>query len=107
MSSLRARLPERGMTIALLRRGALLWLLARMLVVASGAALSGHVSLGIFAPTALALSLAVGAMGLLDARRRNEHRFLANLGVSPLTIVLLSIIPALVAELALRIAGLQ
>ena len=107
MLSLLARLPERSMAFALIRRGAILWLLARILVVVSGAGLSGHVSLGIFAPTALALSLAVGAMGLLDARRRNEHRFLANLGVSPVMIVLLSTIPALIGELAFGIAGLQ
>ena len=107
MAALLARLPDRSMVIALLRRGAFLWLLARIMVAASGAAVSGHISIGVFAPTALALSLAVGAFGLLDARRRNEHRFLANLGVSPFTIVALSTVPALIAELVLGAVGVR
>jgi len=107
MSPFAARLPERSLTVALLRRGAVLWLLARLMVGSMSAAVSGHGSVGLLPPTALALALAVGALGLLDARRRNEHRFLANLGVSQIVIVTLSTIPALLGELAVGVGGLR
>lgn len=107
MVPLMARIPERSLTIALLRRGAILWLLARMMVGSTSALVSGHASVGLLPTTSLALALGVGALGLLDARRRNEHRFFANLGVSQIVIILLSTIPALICEVALGIAGLR
>jgi hypothetical protein len=42
--------------------------------------------------------LLVALLGLLEARRRHEHLLLANLGVSQLTISLVSAIPALAIE---------
>ena len=107
MVDLLVRFPERSLTIALLRRGAILWLLARLMVLSLSGALSGRVAVGLLPPSALALALGVGALGLLDARRRNEHRFLANLGVSPIVIAVLSTVPALLGELALGISGLR
>ncbi|HXS23659.1 MAG TPA: hypothetical protein VN719_05490 [Gemmatimonadales bacterium] len=107
MAALVVRFPERSLTIALLGRGAIFWMLARMMVVSISGALSGSVAVGLLPPSALALALGVGALGLLDARRRNEHRFLANLGISPFVIALLSTVPALVGELALGISGVR
>ena len=43
----------------------------------------------------------------LEAKRRNEDRFLANLGVSPVTITILSMIPASIAEIAIGAWGPQ
>lgn len=92
------------MAIGLLRRGVILWLLARAMVVSVSAAFSGQVSVRLLPPTACALALGVGALGFLDARRRNEHRFLANLGISPIVIALICTIPPLVGELAIGVA---
>jgi hypothetical protein len=101
MAAILVRLPERSLAIALLRRGAFFWLLVRLLVMSISAAVSGRGSVRLLPTMALALALGVGALGLLDARRRNEHRFLANLGVSQIVIAMLSTIPALLGELAL------
>jgi hypothetical protein len=92
---------------ALLRRGLLFWALARVMLMIVGAAppVRNGRSLGVSA--VLALLMAVGALGLLEARRRNEARFLANLGVSSTTIMAVSLLPGLLAEIALGVAGLQ
>ena len=103
MADLMAWVPVRTFVIALLRRGAILWLLVRLMFFA----VSGRSSVSLLPTTALALALVVGAFGLLDARRRNEHRFLANLGVSQIVIAMLSTIPALVGELAVNAAGFR
>jgi hypothetical protein len=50
---------------------------------------------------ALLVVLGVAALGLLDARRRNEDLFLANLGVSRAQIVFMAALPALVFEFVL------
>jgi hypothetical protein len=42
--------------------------------------------------------LLVGFLGLLEARRRNEHVLLANFGVPPSGLAGLSLLPALIAE---------
>ncbi|HEY3935755.1 MAG TPA: hypothetical protein VGL65_14170 [Gemmatimonadales bacterium] len=107
MVDLFVRLPERSFAMGLLLRGAMLWLLARLLVVSTSAAVSGRISGSLLPTTALAFALGVGALGLLDARRRNEYRFLANLGVSQIVILMLATIPALLGELALGIAGVR
>ena len=52
---------------------------------------------------ALTVVLIVAALGLLDAHRRNEDLFLANLGVSRSQIVVTAAIPALVFELVLLV----
>jgi hypothetical protein len=102
------RLPERSLAIALLLRGATVWFLVRLTVGvpwALGSQLPGRSVLKLTIPASILLVLLVGALGLLEARRRNEHRFLANLGVSPFMIVVLSMTPALLAEACLGIAG--
>ena len=86
--------------LVLLRRGAILWLLVRIAVTFLAGA-------NLLPPVAFTVAMIVGALGLLDARLRNEHRFLANLGVSQVVIVLLSMIPALIAELVIGIAVLR
>ncbi len=100
-----ARFPERSLTIALLRRGTFVWLLVRAVVMSMSAVGSRGVSVGLLPTTAVALALVAGALGFLDARRRNEDRFLANLGVSPIVIYVLSTIPALLGELVLGLSS--
>jgi lipopolysaccharide export LptBFGC system permease protein LptF len=54
---------------------------------------------------ALTVVLVVAALGLVDAHRRNEDLFLANLGVSRSRIVVTAAIPALVLELVVLVGG--
>jgi hypothetical protein len=99
--------PERWMTLMLLRRGTMLWLLARGALAASGSA--GH-ALGLggsaftFAPAAtFALLVVVGALAVLESRRVNEHRFFANLGVSPAAVGIISLLPCVIGEVVIRL----
>lgn len=55
-----------------------------------------------FRATLLGLAFAVFIM-LVDAERRNERRFLANLGVSRLAIGLVVLVTAIVLEVFLRL----
>jgi hypothetical protein len=50
------------------------------------------------------LVLIVGFLGLLEARRRNEHILLANFGVPQWSLTMLSGLPSLVAELLVQLA---
>ena len=108
MTPFSLHLPERSLAIDLLRRGAVIWLIVHLTVgvfvkLSSGMPRRDLLNLGV--ETSIALVLLAGGLGLLEARRRNEHRFLENLGVSQVVIVLLSMIPAVAAELALGIAS--
>jgi hypothetical protein len=100
-----SRLPERTLAVALLARATFLWLVLRA-VIATFGVVTGTLSPWVLTvPTAIVLIGMVGGLSLLDARRRNEHRFLANLGVSEITIALLSMTPAFAAEVAIGILG--
>jgi hypothetical protein len=102
MLPLAARVPERSFAIALLVRAAVLWLVLRAVIGTASVIVPGQRPRGPFVlsiPASLGLVGIVGTLALLDARRRNEGRFLANLGVSEAVIVLLSMIPAAAAEL--------
>ena len=101
MSKLAARFPARRMAMTLVRRGLLLWMLARAMLLAVGMALGAPASI---APVSgLRLALAVGGRGVLESRRLNEHRFLSNLGVSAFTASLLIMAPALIAEIVIAV----
>lgn len=99
------RLPDRRFTIALLQRALYLWLGTRLLVAlvgGGGVAERGLVSL---TPRATGLVvLLVVFLSLLETRRRNEHLLLANFGVSEASLAGVSVLPALVAEIAIRVA---
>ena len=103
MHSLLARLPERTFGVSLLTRGSVIWLLVRLTVTAFGAAFPGRHSLRFTPMATVYLVLTAGALAVLETRRRNEHRILANLGISPAMIVLLSTIPAFLGEVAVGI----
>lgn len=103
MDALSTRVPDRRLGLGLIRRGLTLWILGRVALIALGIALTGTLPSTLFArprpSVSLALIAAVGALGLLETRRLHEHRFLANLGVSPAIVVLMLTLPAVAAEI--------
>jgi hypothetical protein len=93
------RLPDRRFTVALLRRALYLWIGVRLLVVlGGGGGAAEHGLLPLTPQTTTLVVLLVGFLGLLEARRRNEHVLLANFGVPQAGIAGLSVVPAIVAE---------
>jgi nitrate/nitrite transporter NarK len=104
----RVILPGRLFTRALLRRGIFIWLGTRILFRFAGGLVAdrlGPPSIFILPPTAIALSCLVGALGLLEARRRHEHLLLANLGVAQWRLWVIATLPALVAEMLVALVG--
>jgi len=95
------RLPERLFAVALLRRALYLWIGVRLLVALAGG--GGAASRGLVPLTLRATGLVVllvGFLGLLEARRRNEHVLLANFGTPQASLAGLSVLPAIMAETA-------
>lgn len=64
-----------------------------------GVATSGLIPLTV--PTTGLVVLLVGFLGLLEARRRNEHVLLANFGVPRASLAVLCVLPAITAETAI------
>ena len=99
-----AGFPERRLALRILRRGLVLWVLVRLTllaiqVLARGEA-PGAALLALSPTAALTAILAVGGLGALEARRANEPAFLSNLGLSPLVLTLLVMLPAIAGEVA-------
>jgi len=96
-------LPERRLALGFVWRGCLLWVLARSILLAVQVAGGGTLPPALIPPltpaAALGVVLAVGGLGMLESRRLNEHRFLANLGVSPAVVALLVMLPAVCGEI--------
>ena len=93
---------DRLFAAAFLRRAAFLWVGVRLLfavLVALNVDQLGPPSPVLSFRGALLVILLVAILGLLEARRRNEHVFLANLGVPQLVVAALSAVPALAGEL--------
>jgi hypothetical protein len=97
-----SHLPERRLALRILARGASLWVLARGAILAvefSGRMEPPETLFPALTPSAaLMLVLTVGALGALESRRLNEHRFFANLGISPTVVALLVMLPAICGE---------
>ena len=101
-------LPAPKLTRAIVRRTAAIWLMMKLVVTGGAMAvqeagiehpLREALQLAPFA--ALALAALVYGLVLLDAGRRNELIFLANLGVGRIVIAALAAGPALFAEIIL------
>ncbi|HEX2188287.1 MAG TPA: hypothetical protein VHG51_05280 [Longimicrobiaceae bacterium] len=97
-------LPVRPFTRVLLLRALLLWVGVRLVVLAGG--LPSAAGLAPTPRAALLVVAVVGVLGLLEARRRNEVVFLANLGVGRASIAAFSALPALALEI-LAAVGLR
>ena len=100
------RLPGRPFAGALLGRAAVFWAGCRLLVPLAVAVFSGSLTARDITEPRPALAPIVGCLGLIEARRRNEHIFLANLGVAQPAIALVSAAPALAGELAIAALSL-
>jgi hypothetical protein len=103
VTNLASRFPARRLTAALLRRGLLFWVLARAMLLVVGLAGAGDGAARLTPLATLVLILLIGALGVLESRRLNEHRFFANLGVSPVAVGLLILLPALLGEIAIGV----
>ena len=98
------RVPDRVFTLALLRRALFLWVGVRLLVAFGGGGGAGPYGLRpLPLRTTGLLVLIVGFLGLLEARRRNEHILLANFGVPQSTLAGLSALPPVLAEIAVQL----
>jgi hypothetical protein len=96
--------PRRHLGLALLLRGAVVWALVRGAVVMFGTwAGTDLVRLNLRA--ALAVVIVTGAMGRVQARLRNEHRYFPNLGTSPAALAVLSMAPAVLGECVLAVTS--
>jgi hypothetical protein len=99
------RLPDRRFTVALLRRALFLWIGVRLIVaVAGGGGVSDRGLRPLTSGATWLVVLLVGFLGLLEARRRNEHLLLANFGVPEASLAGLSLLPAILGETAVWLA---
>ena len=101
------RFPDRVFARPLLIRGTLLWAGARgclALITWLVAGMEGPVTPQVTVEAAAWIIIVVGALGLLEARRRNEHLLLANLGIYQRTLGLLAAVPALAGEVVIALA---
>jgi hypothetical protein len=87
-------LPHRTFIVGLVKRALFLWVGIKAIVTLFLASTGGKATVR----TAIVIVLLVGFLSLLDARRRNEHIFWANLGVAPWTLAALASIPAVAGE---------
>lgn len=104
MTRFTARFPNRQLAVALLGRGAVAWVLVRLLLLVAPQ-LSGGALIQLEPTAALAVVGLTGFIGLVHARWRNEPRFFANLGIAPAATLLLSMAPAVVAETLMAVLG--
>jgi hypothetical protein len=89
---------------AYLSRGARLWLATRVMLSAV-LLLAGTNPVRLSAAVAVAIVLLTVVVSLLDTHRRRERALLGNLGIRPLLLGALFAGPALIGEVALRLAG--
>jgi len=99
--------PTRAFVLwALLRAGMfVIWVLFRAAMLSDGTITAGEPVREIIVlsgPATVGLVVLIGILGDIDARRRDEYVFLANLGIRRITVPLISGAVAAVAELLLR-----
>lgn len=83
--------------VVYLARGALLWAMVRIVaaagIVLMRATISADAETGVLAPL-----LVTAALCAVDFYRRREATFVANLGIAPVAVVVVSVLPALAGE---------
>lgn len=99
--------PATRLALTIVWRGLILWLLvraaARAVRFAAYMQWPDSVFLNLTPSAALAVVMVVSGLGVVESRRLNEHRFHANLGVSPLVTLLLVVLPAVCGEILLGV----
>lgn len=93
------RLPVQPFARALLLRAVVIWCGARVMLAIGGMPVGAPL---LNLRTSVIAVAVVGALGLIDVRRRDEDVFLADLGVGYPVIVALSALPALGLEILLH-----
>lgn len=100
------RTPDRTFTLPILVRGTIVWGSLR-----AALALATWLMTGLERPTlevtvgaAAWGTLVVGALGLVEIRRRNEHILLANLGYGQWLLAAIAALPALLGEIVISLA---
>lgn len=80
-------------------RAGLLWFALHFFL----AVFAGLVSLRMPLASVLILAVISGAIGFIDARRRNELLFLQNLGIAPSVVVGTWVVTIVILEIAIRL----
>jgi hypothetical protein len=96
------RFPRLTIARPYMLRGLRLWILSRgLLVILLALAETDPFKPGVTVTLGL-LSLAI-VVGFIDTYRHHERAFLSNLGVSPITLAMLYVIPAVAGEATLQV----
>lgn len=91
----------------ILLRGTLIWGSSRIAMAMVTWLMNSReepLTFGVTPGAAAWLILVVGALGLVEVRRRNEHLLLANMGCAQGTLAAIAAIPALLGEAAIALA---
>ena len=91
------RLPDRSFLWRMVARACVVWLALRVASLAP----TGVLPISLY--VTVLVVVVTTALVTLDGRRRNEHMFLANLGVSLPTLFVLAAAPPTIMEIALSI----
>jgi hypothetical protein len=93
--------------LVLLRRAAVLWLVIRLGIVVVGTLAQVPIRELVFPTPGAAgfLVLLTAWLTMFDARRRGEALFLADLGVPPRALLAAALLPPLLSEAAMGLAG--
>ena len=101
------RLPDKSFLWRMVARACVVWLALRVASLAPTGGLWASIPRAAGLPISLYVTVLVvvvtTALVTLDGRRRNEHMFLANLGVSLPTLFVLAAAPPTIMEIALSI----
>jgi hypothetical protein len=87
-------------------RASLVWLGLRAAMLALAGTLSGAGGASVDLYSSVLIIVVTVALVLWDGRRRNEHLFLANLGVPLRALAIIAALPPLVLEMGLSLADL-
>ena len=99
-------LPDRLFALPIFSRGFLIWACSRSTLVLVGWLMGGGdepLTIEVTRNAAAWLIALIGALGVIEIRRRNEHLLLANFGFGQPVLAAIAAAPALVAEITLAL----
>jgi hypothetical protein len=97
--------PPRAFLIALVMRAIIIWACIRVILALCIGMLDAGPWYFLQATTASALALVAGTLAWLEVRRRREHLLLGNLGISQPMLFLTGLVPAVLLESLILLAG--